>query len=523
MGLGVDDAIVVGAGPNGLVAANRLADAGWSVLVIEQQPQIGGAVRHDTEVHPGFVHDTFSSFYPLAAASPTMRSLDLERWGLRWRHAPAVLGHCFEDGRWAIQDRDRGATADRFDAEYRGDGQAWLRLCELWDRLGDDLVGAVFGPFPPVRRGLALAGRLPGAGGMEAVRLLSLPVTELARSCFGGRGPAALLAGNAAHADIPLDAPGSGLMGLLMTMLGQTVGFPVPAGGAGELTQALARRLEAAGGRILCGTGVTAIEVDRRRVTGVRLADGSRLAARRVLADVSAPALYQRLLPPSCVPPRVRRAMASFGWDPGTIKVDWAIDGGVPWAVAPATAPGTVHIADSVAEMSSAVAQVAAGVLPAAPFLLAGQMTTADPDRSPAGTESLWAYTHVPHRVRGDAGGELTGAWDAAELEGFADRVQERIEARAPGFGERVLARRILGPRELEARDANLVGGAIGGGTQQLHQQLIFRPVPGLGRPETCVRGLYLASSSAHPGGGVHGAPGDNAARAALARSRLDL
>ncbi|WP_236757607.1 NAD(P)/FAD-dependent oxidoreductase [Aeromicrobium sp. PE09-221] len=515
------DAIVVGSGPNGLVAANRLADAGWSVLVIEQQPEIGGAVRHDGEVHPDFVHDTFSSFYPLAAVSPTMRSLDLERWGVRWRHAPAVLGHCFDDGQWAVQDRDRDATADRFEAEHRGDGEAWLRLCAMWDRLGEELVGALFGPFPPVRRGLALARALPGTGGMQAARMMLLPVTELARTHFGGRGPAALLAGNAAHADIPLDAPGSGLMGLLMTMLGQTVGFPVPAGGAGHLTQALARRLEAADGRIVRGTGVEAIEVEGRRVTGVRLTDGSRLAARRVLADVSAPALYRRLLPPSSVPARVRRAMATFAWDPGTIKVDWALDGGVPWRTSPVAAPGTVHIADSLAEMSTATAQVGAGVVPAAPFLLAGQMTTTDPERSPPGTESLWAYTHVPQRVLRDAGGDLTGVWDAHELEQFADRMQERIEARAPGFGDRVLARRVLGPRELEARNANLVGGAIGGGTQQLHQQLVFRPVPGLGRAETGIRGLYLASSSAHPGGGAHGTPGDNAAWAALFHARL--
>lgn len=517
----MDDAIVVGAGPNGLVAANRLADAGWSVLVIEQQPEIGGAVRHDSAVHPGFVHDTFSSFYPLAAASPVMRALELERWGLRWRHAPAVLGHCFDDGRWATQVRDREATAQRFDDEHRGDGDAWLRLCDLWDRVGDDLIGTLFTSFPPVRNGLGLLRRLPRAGGVESVRLLAMPVTQLARTCFGGRGPAAVLAGNAAHADIPLDAPGSGLMGVLMTMLGQTVGYPVPSGGAGELTRALARRFEASGGRIVRGTAVAAVELQGRRVAGVRLADGSRIAARRVLADVSAPALYDRLLPPSSLPPRVRRAMATFQWDPGTVKVDWALDRGVPWSTMPAEAPGTVHVADSAGEMTASVAQVAAGVLPASPFLLAGQMSTTDPDRSPRGTESMWAYTHVPQRVHEDAAGELTGRWDHDELERLADRMQARIEARAPGFGTRVLARRVLGPRELEARDANLVGGAIGGGTQQLHQQLVFRPIPGLARPETFVRGLYLASSSAHPGGGVHGAPGDNAARAALFHARL--
>ena len=175
--------------------------------------------------------------------------------------------------------------------------------------------------------------------------------------------------------------------------------------------------------------------------------------------------------------------------------------------------------------MTLALAQVNAGHVPAAPFLLAGQMTTTDPTRSPAGTESMWAYTHVPQpdRLRGDAGdGRIRGTWDDDDCERFADRVQARVEEHAPGFGSRVLSRRVLGPHELQARNANLVGGALNGGTAQLHQELFFRPVPGMrGRPETGVGGLYLASSSAHPGGGVHGAPGANAARAALLHHRL--
>ena len=180
-----------------------------------------------------------------------------------------------------------------------------------------------------------------------------------------------------------------------------------------------------------------------------------------------------------------------------------------PWADPPAYAPGTFHVADSVEQMSEAFSQVAARAVPAAPFLLAGQMTTSDPTRSPAGTESLWAYTHVPQETLRDAGeGGIRGVWDRDDRERMADRMQERIERHAPGFGSRVLARRVLGPHELEARNANLIGGAINGGTSQLHQELMLRPVPGSGRAETGIRGLYLGSSSAHPGGGVHGAPG---------------
>ena len=260
----------------------------------------------------------------------------------------------------------------------------------------------------------------------------------------------------------------------------------------------------------------------RGRACGVELADGERVVARRaVVADVAAPDLFGRLLDPADVPARVARGMRRFRMDPGTVKVDWALDGPVPWAQQPAYAPGTVHVADSTAQLTESLGQVAAGAVPAEPFLLAGQMTTTDRTRSPAGTESMWAYTHVPQETAHDAGdGGIRGTWDRDDCERFADRMQERIERLAPGFGSRVLARRILGPRELEARNANLIGGAVGGGTAQLRQQVVFRPVPGLGRAETGVPGLYLGSASAHPGGGVHGACGRNAARAAVLHDR---
>ena len=517
------DAIVVGAGPNGLVAANHLIDEGWSVLVLEAQAEVGGAVRSSEDVHPGFVHDTFSAFYPLAAASATIQSFGLEKHGLAWTHAPAVLGHPLPDGDWALLHRGRDITARLMDDQHPGDGESWLALCKAWDRIGDQLISALLTPFPPVRAGLGVLGRLRAVGGLDFVKMLLTPAADIGHGRFGGIAPSILIAGNAGHADIPLNAPGSGLMGVLMTMLGQTVGFPVPKGGAGELTHALARRLVSAGGDIRCSHPVVGVDVDNRRATGVRTGDGQRFTARHaVIADVAAPNLYGGLVSLDDLPARTTRAMKTFQLDPGTVKVDWALDGPIPWASAPAYPPGTFHVADSVEDMAEALAQVSNRAIPARPFMLAGQMTTTDPTRSPSGTESLWAYTHVPQDALRDAGGAgITGAWDHNDCQRFADRMQARIEKLAPGFGSRILSRRVLGPLELEARNANLIGGAINGGTSQLHQELIFRPVPGLGRSETPLRGLYLGSASAHPGGGVHGAPGMNAARAAIAHRRL--
>ena len=521
------DAVVVGSGPNGLVAANMLVDAGWSVLVLEAQPSIGGAVRSDSDVHPDYVHDTFSSFYPLSAVSPVVRAMRLEEHGLQWSHAPAVVGTPFADGAWGLLHRDRDETAAGLDALAPGDGDAWLRTCETWDRIGDSLVGALLSPMPPVRHGLGAAVRLPRVGGLGFVRSALTPARTFADELFTGQAAKMLVVGNAGHADIPMDAPGSGLFGWLLCMLGQTVGFPVPVGGAGALSAAMESRFRSLGGEVRTGTRVTRVRVRDGRARAVVTEHGDEVkVGRAVLADVSAPALYGGLVDWADLPAKLQARMSRFEWDPGTVKVDWALDGPVPWSTPPDAAPGTVHVAETVEEVALAGAQINAGAVPADPFLLVGQMAAADPTRAPAGHESLWAYTHVPHRTTTDAGadsstGPVRGTWDHDDRERFADRMQARLERYAPALADRVVARRVLGPRELEERDENLVGGALNGGTASLHQQLVLRPVPGTGRAETPVRGLYLASASAHPGGGVHGACGANAARAALGHARL--
>lgn len=518
------DAVVVGAGPNGLVAANLLADDGWSVLVVEAEEQLGGAVRTDEELYPAFRHDTFSAFYPFAAASQVIRSLHLEEHGLRWADAPVPLAHPRRED-WAAVLPDREGTAALMDEHHRGDGEAWLDLCRTWDVVGPPLVDSLTGPLPPLRSGSRLLAALARRGGMPMVRELLSPAASFGTGRFGGDDARLLVSGTAGHSDIPLDAPGSTALGLLLTMLAQTVGYPVPVGGAGRLTEAMARRLEARGGTVVTGTPVRRVVVEGGRVVAVRTDDGEVRARHAVLAAVSVPQLYGTLVAEDDLPASVRRGLATYELDPATVKVDWALSGPVPWRVPPPAPVGSFHVGDSVEQLQEATTQVSLGLVPAAPFLLAGQMTTTDPTRSPEGTESMWAYTHVPHRVRDDAGGEgLTGRWDDGELERFGDRVQARVEALAPGFGSRVLARRVLGPQQLQTRNRSLVGGAVNGGTSQLHQMLVLRPFPGDGRPGTGIGGLLLASSSAHPGGGVHGAPGANAARAAIwARRRHRL
>jgi phytoene dehydrogenase-like protein len=362
-----------------------------------------------------------------------------------------------------------------------------------------------------------LVAALGPAGLLRFTRFGLLPVRRLAEEEFTGPG-SLLLAGCALHTDLMPESNGGAMFGWLLSMLGQQYGFPVPDGGAGALTAALVRRLKGRGGQVRCGAPVREVLVRGGRAVGVRTAGGDEIRARRaVLAAIPATYLYGGLVDWTHLPSRLRDDMRRFQWDYATVKLDWALRSPVPWAADEAAGAGTVHVSAGMDEMTEYTAHIAMGLVPAHPFLLAGQMTTADPCRSPAGTESLWAYTHVPRKVRGDAGGDgITGAWDERDREAIARRIEAQIERFAPGFRDRIIARTVAGPPQIAEHNANLVGGAINGGTSALHQQLVFRPTPGLGRPETPITGLYLASSSAHPGGGVHGACGANAARSAL-------
>ncbi len=517
----IADAVVIGAGPNGLVAACRLADAGWDVIVLEANDEVGGAVR-STEHPPGYVTDRFSAFYPLAAASPGIQRLDLKHHGLTWTDAPVVVAHPHSaDGptpeRAAMLHRRPEDTAAALERHGAGDGDTWLELVAQWDRLREPLLRALLGPFPPIRAAIGMLRR--AGGGPEALRLarrLLLPVTRLGDELFTGEDGKLLLAGNAMHADLPAVSAGSGGFGWLMTMLGQDVGFPVPVGGAGRLSQALAARARAGGAQIITQARVDRIVVGHGRALGVTTVDGRRVLARRaVLADVDAPSLYGSLLDATDLPSRLLEQLRHFDWDLPTVKVNWALDAAVPWLATGVAAAGTVHLGADAGELAEWSASLAAGRESRHTFMLLGQMAAADRGRAPAGGESVWAYSHLP-RPRPGSGGPDPAA--AAEL---ATRIEQTVERYAPGFTDQVVERSVQLPGDLEHDDANLVGGAVNGGTTQLHQQLVFRPVPGLGRPDTPIANLYLAGASAHPGGGVHGGAGDSAALAALHNARL--
>jgi phytoene dehydrogenase-like protein len=513
----MSDAVIIGAGHNGLVAANLLADRGWDVLVLEEAAEPGGAVRSAELIEPGFTNDLFSAFYPFTVASPHMRRLELERWGVQWLASPIAVAHPTRDGTCPAVALDIDETAASLDESAPGDGDAWRQLYALWERARAGALGAFFSPFPPLRALLRLLRDLGPDELVRFARFSVLPVRRLGAERFSGAGGPRLLAGNALHADVSPEMPLSGVFGWVLCSLAQQHGFPVPKGGAGQITAALARRLEATGGRMQCGERVERIECRAGRAVAVRTAHARYAARRAVVADVGPPQLYRELLAGEQLPRRLLDELGAFQYDNGTVKVDWTLDGPIPWRAERAREAGTVHVAEGMDALTIQASELARGLIPATPYLVMGQYGHFDPSRAPAGRDTAWAYTHVPQRIVGDALGELTGSWDERETARFADRVEAQVEQLAPGFRSLIRGRHVFTPPALQQANRNLVNGAINGGTAQIQQQAVFRPLPSLGRAETPVERLFLGSSSAHPGGGVHGGPGANAAAAALA------
>ena len=496
-------AVVIGAGPNGLAAAIALARAGRAVSVLEAAEAPGGAVRTQELTLPGFRHDTFSSVFPAAAASPVFASMPLERFGLEWVHPAACSAHPLGDGRALALYRALDQTADELNAAQPGDGDAWRAFVTPMLDAFDAVRATMLSGFPPLKGPVRLLASAGPVGLARFAALLPGSARGLGRRLFESPDARAWLYGAAGHGDVPPSGPGSAIAVAYLNLLGHAVGWPSPRGGAQALTDALVGYLTDLGGAVRTGALVTGVDAIHDRVTGVRLAGGERVMADTVIADVMPHALLA--LAGNHLPRLYRRLLGRYRYGPATVKVDWALDGPIPWLAEQVRGAGTVHVGGGEDELVETIAASARG-LPERPFLLLGQQTVADPTRAPDGKHTAWAYTHGPP----------TGVDWAAELDRHVERMEAQVERYAPAFRDRILARHVLGPAGLQERNRNLVGGDVGGGTYRL-DQVIFRPVPSLSPYRTPLRGLYLGSSAAFPGGAVHGVPGDAAANAALA------
>jgi phytoene dehydrogenase-like protein len=493
------DFVVIGSGPNGLVAANQLAKRGFRVLVLEAHPKRpGGALASEELTLPGFVHDVGAGFFSFARSSPAFRALPLESAGVRFVNARFESCHPALDGSYACITRDQELAPLHFGSER--DGATFAELARFHAEAEPELLRALLSPFPAV-------GPLLRLGPTRLLRLAGLLLRSsgsLARSLFESEAARRALPSLGLHVDIGPDdafgAPLSYVLGLTAT----TSGYAVPVGGAQSITNALVTLLEAQHGKLQLGARVTRIVTSERRARGVVLATGEEITARcGVVACTSAPGLYLDLLERKDVPRWLRVRMRRFAWGFGTFKIDWALSAAVPWNVAAARESAVVHTSESLDDLSRFVREVRACQLPELPYLVLGQHTLVDPTRAPAGKHTLYGYSRVPSVV--------PGGWKE-NAHRFAERVEQRIEGLAPGFRDRVLARHVYTPPDLEKLNANLRHGDLGGGSNAWHRQLLFRPVFPYFRYRTPVRGLYLCSSYTHPGAGVHGMCGHNAA-----------
>jgi phytoene dehydrogenase-like protein len=501
------DAVVVGSGPNGLVAAALLGRAGWRVLVVERSAIPGGAVHSAELTVPGYLHDTYSAFYGMLHCSPVFNELELDR-RVRWAQFPVPVAALSSPETVARTRLDAAATAEELAVRHPGDADAWLELCRWWEGTGrrflDVMLGPIGAPMPAARL-LASAGprQLPALA-----RMMVEPMEALARHRFTSPEGQVLLAGGASHTDVGVDQPGSVPAALILAMVAQSVGMPVPVGGAGRLAEALAGAVTDTGGRIWTGAEVTRVVVEHGRAVGVELAGGGSASARKaVLADTGPSVLFTRLVDPLALPPRFFDGLRQFRYGTGVFKVDLALDGPVPWRAPGLEDCGVVHVVGDLDNMAEAAFEAHRGRLPRQPLLVVGQQSTADATRAPAGGHTLWVETHVPSGH----------AWPD---DGFLETVLDRLEDHAPGLRSHIVGQAVRTPADLQAENPNLVGGDLGAGSMALDQQLVFRPVPGWFRYATPVPRLYLCSASAHPGGGVHGMVGRNCAQRVLADAR---
>jgi phytoene dehydrogenase-like protein len=500
------DAVVIGSGPNGLVAATLLARAGWSVELLERSDVAGGAVGSDT-TERGYVHDWGSAFYGVLHASPVLRELGLDRRAA-WAHTGTPVSAVW-DGGAAVMRRTVDGTADGLGA----DGAAWRDLVDWWHRLGVPLFGAMLGtPGAPLPL-LKAAARLHGPReGLQTARMLLEPVEAWVAQEFATPEARMLFAANATHADVAVDAAGSTPPAMLLAMAAQVHGMPVPVGGAGRLAEAMVAVAQEAGVVVRTGVEVTRVVVRAGRAVGVVTADGTGVAARRaVVADVAPGTLARDLVGEEHLPAAWLASLRRHRYTSGYFRVDVDLDRPAPWADERLRDSVVVHVTGDLDELALSQAEVRRDRLPTHPQLILGQQDRADPSRVPAGAASLWVECHCPARPRDEQDG-----WEGR----FAERVLDRLEQHAPGLRETVVETTVTSPLGLQARDPNLVGGDVGGGSASPDQLLVFRPVAGWSSYRLPVAGLWMCGAASHPGGGVHGMCGRNAARSVLRTSR---
>ena len=465
------DAVVVGAGPNGLAAAITLARAGLKVQVLEEKTTLGGGARTAELTLPGFQHDVCATVLTTACVSPFMRSLPLEQYGVEWVHPEIPLAHPLDGGRAAIVRRSVEETA----AGLGEDSRAYRHIMGPLVRRWQDILGEILGPLPlPPRHILAMANF-----GLWAMQ----PANFLARTSFHGEAARALFAGLGGHSILPLDWPATAAFGLVLGMGAHAVGWPVVRGGTQHFADALAAILRSEGGEVVLGQKVSNLN--------------ELPPARAVLFDVT-PRNFVKIAG-EALPIAYREALGRFRYGPGVCKVDYALSGPIPWLNADCARSGSVHVGGTLEEIRAAEAQVGAKEHSEKPFVLLVQPTVFDATRAPAGKHTAWAYCHVPHGSTLDV----------------SDRIEAQIERFAPGFRDLVLAKHVYTAGEMEAYNSNYVGGDINSGMQDL-AQLFTRPVVSRMPYQTPLKGVYLCSSSTPPGGGVHGMCGYHAARAAL-------
>jgi phytoene dehydrogenase-like protein len=487
------------------MCANRLADAGFDVTVFESSEHAGGGVSSGEDTIPGFVHDRCAGFFPLTAASPAFRGLKLERHGLQWVTPSVAMAHPFLDGSVIALHRSLEETVSGLDVACPGAGAAWHALAVTLLREQRDVCETALHTFPPVLPALRLTLRLRRQI-LEIARLLISSAASVGRELFGDPAPTAWLCGSLAHSDLSPGAAGGAAFALVLNWLGHVVGWPLPQGGAGQLSTAMVGRLEAAGGIVRCNATVQAIVSQGGRVRAIRLATGEEIEIGVVVAAISARPLAG-MLSADALPSRIMRRLEGWRYGLGTFKLDWALSEPVAWTAQLARQAGVVHVGDTVDAFFEAFHAAGAGRLPRTPALVVGQQSLHDPSRARSGGHTLYAYSRLPVTLTDD--------------DAVIDRIEQRIEAFAPGFRDTILARRHMSPRMFEAANPSMVGGDLAGGSLELDQQLIFRPGPELVRHRTPLRGLYVASASVHPGAGVHGVPGAGAAAAVVADHHL--